>query len=121
MNVAVIGASNKPDRYSYQAVMLLKEKGHTVFPVHQRITDIEGMAVYPSIKNIKEPIDTVSMYVTADISTGLSADIILKKPRRVIFNPGAENSQLEEKLKSEGIKSVNACTLVMLRTNQFNS
>ncbi|MDP8262982.1 MAG: CoA-binding protein [Candidatus Ancaeobacter aquaticus] len=30
MKVAVIGASNKPDRYSYQTVTLLKEKGHEV-------------------------------------------------------------------------------------------
>jgi len=27
MNVAVIGASNKPDRYSYKAVVLLREIG----------------------------------------------------------------------------------------------
>jgi predicted CoA-binding protein len=34
MNVAVLGASNKPDRYSYKAVMLLKEMGHAPYPVH---------------------------------------------------------------------------------------
>ncbi|MCK5215715.1 MAG: CoA-binding protein, partial [Candidatus Omnitrophica bacterium] len=48
MKVAVIGASNKPHRYSYQAVILLKEKGHEVYPVHQRIRDIEGLQVYSS-------------------------------------------------------------------------
>ena len=45
MNVAVIGASDKPERYSYQAVKLLQEKGHTVFPVHQRIRSIEGLFI----------------------------------------------------------------------------
>ena len=119
MNVAVIGASNKPDRYSYQAVMLLKEKGHHVYPVHQRIKDIEGMAVYPSIKDIKEPIDTVSLYVAADISSLLGEEIIVKNPKRIIFNPGAENVELEARAQSAGIKTLNACTLVMLRTNQF--
>ena len=34
MNVAVLGASNKPERYSFKAVRLLREMGHTAFPVH---------------------------------------------------------------------------------------
>ena len=119
MNVAVIGASDKSDRYSYQAVMLLKEKGHEVYPVHQRIKMIEGIPVFASINDISEPIDTVSLYVSTDISNLVSKDILAKKPRRIIFNPGAENPQLFQDAQTIGIKALNACTLVMLRTNQF--
>ena len=60
MKAAVIGASNKPHRYSYQAVMLLKEKGHEVYPVHRRVKEIEGIKVYPSILDIKDFIDTTT-------------------------------------------------------------
>jgi uncharacterized protein len=119
MNVAVIGASDKPDRYSYQAVMLLKEKGHAVYPVHQRIKEIEGMKVYPSIKDIEVEIDTVSMYVAADISDKIAGDILSKKPWRIIFNPGAENSELDRQARDRGIKSINACTLIMLNSGKF--
>src|SRR3989338_8020947 len=103
MNVAVIGASDKTDRYSYQAVKLLQEKGHTVFPVHQRIKSIDGLAVVPSIKDIHEPLDTVTLYVASDISSQLSTDILAQKPRRIIFNPGAENPELEQKAKEQSI------------------
>ena len=48
MNVAVIGASDNPDRYSYKAVKLLEEKGHRVFPVHPRVKIIDGEMVYPT-------------------------------------------------------------------------
>ena len=119
MNVAVIGASDNPERYSYKAVMLLKEKGHAVFPVHQRIKEIEGIKVYPSIKDVPEAIDTVSLYVAADISSKLADDILSLKPRRIIFNPGAENSLLEAKAAAQGVNCLNACTLVMLKTGQF--
>ena len=119
MKVAVIGASDKPDRYSYQAVKLLQEKGHDVYPVHQRIKAIDGLSVYPSIRDVGAPIDTITLYVAADISTALTDDLISKKPRRIIFNPGAENPQLEAKAKQQGILPVNACTLVMLKTGQF--
>jgi len=119
MKVAVIGASNKPDRYSYQAVMLLREKGHEVYPVHPRIREIEGIQVFSSMNVIKDEIDTVSMYVGAAISNSIINDILLLDPRRIIFNPGAENSGLEKIVKEKGVITANACTLVMLKTGQF--
>lgn len=119
MNVAVIGASDKPERFSYQALALLKQKNHKVFPVHQRLKTIEGIAVYPSIKGITEAIDTVSMYVAADISSGIAADILGANPKRIIFNPGAENPDLAQLAQAQGITAVNNCTLVMLRAGQF--
>ncbi len=119
MNVAVIGASDKSDRFSYQAVMLLKEKGHAVYPVHQRIEAIEGMKVYKTIINIPDSIDTVTLYVAADISSSLANDILSTHPKRIIFNPGAENVELEALAEAKGIECVNGCTLVMLRNQQF--
>jgi len=119
MNVAVIGASDKPERFSYQALVLLKQKGHKVFPVHQRLKSIEGQSVYASIKDIPEPIDTVSMYVAADISSGIAGDILGVKPKRIIFNPGAENPQLAQMAQAQGVASIEDCTLVMLRSGAF--
>ena len=108
------------DRFTYDGYRYaFEKKGHEVFPVHQRIKAIEGLAVYPSIQDVKEPVNTISMYVAADISNGLAKDILAKKPRRIIFNPGAENPELAQKAKAEGILPVNACTLVMLNANQF--
>ena len=119
MNVAVIGASNKPERYSYKAVKLLQEKGHTVFPVHKRIKDIDGLTVYESLADIKDPVDTVTLYVSADISSQMADEIANAKPKRIIFNPGAENPALRETLEQHSIRCLNACTLVLLNTSQF--
>ncbi len=119
MNVVVIGASDKPDRYSYQAVKLLQEKGHEVYPVHQRIKAIDGTPVFASIKDVPAAIDTVTMYVSADIADGLTPDILGCNPKRIIFNPGAENPKLAAIAQAQGIKTLEACTLVMLRTGQF--
>jgi hypothetical protein len=59
------------------------------------------------------------MYVNAALSTKYQQDILDLNPTRVIFNPGSENPALEEALKSHGIKVEEACTLVLLRTNQY--
>lgn len=119
MNTAVIGASNNPEKYSYKAVKLLEEKGHRVFPVHPALKDIEGRKVYASILDIPEPVDTVSLYVSKDISTKLMDDIFRKGPRRIILNPGAENPLLADAAKARGVHALEACTLVLLKTNQF--
>ena len=120
MNVAVLGASNKPERYSFQAVKLLAEKGHAVFPVHPALTAIDGMPVFKGLADVPVPIHTLTVYVGPERSSALAAAILAKRPHRVIFNPGAENPALAAQLQSARIDVYNACTLVLLRTGQFD-
>ena len=119
MNVAVLGASKKTERYSYKAVKLLQEKGHTAFPVHPAIDEIDGTRVYKNLSNIPEPIDTVTVYLSPQNSNKTAEDILNSGARRVIFNPGSENPELIEILSKRGFEIVEACTLVMLKTGQF--
>jgi uncharacterized protein len=119
MNVAILGASNKPERYSHQAVVLLARKGHSVFPVNPALAEIEGHPVFKRLADIPAPVHTVTMYVSPSHSIGMADQILAARPERVIFNPGTENPELEEKLAAGGIEIVHACTLVLLRTHQF--
>jgi len=119
MNVAILGASNKPDRYSHKALMLLLEKGHRPYLVHPCLTEIEGFPVYRSLRVIPYPIDTVTVYLSAKNQRVISEDILQSRYRRIIFNPGAENPGLMEQLKKQGKNVLEACTLVMLKTRQF--
>lgn len=119
MNVCVVGASSKPDRYSYKAMKMLQEKGHIVFPVHPKLEEIEGTKVYCAVSDIPEPVDTVTLYVGEKRSTAIADDLVKLKPRRVIFNPGAENPKLKAVLDTLGIQTFEACTLVMIITGLF--
>ena len=117
--VAVLGASPKEDRYSFKAVHLLKEHGHNPIPVHPAGHTVDGIDGVKSLDDVERGVDTLTLYVNAAISSGQHDKIIALQPRRVVFNPGAENPDLAEKLKDAGIEVVEACTLVMLRTEQF--
>jgi predicted CoA-binding protein len=117
--VAVLGASNKPDRYSHQAVLLLKEHGHTVIPIHPALTEIDGTPVTPSLADIDQPVDTLTLYLNPARSAELTEEILDLAPARVIFNPGTESPDLASALTDQGIPHENACTLVLLRSNQF--
>ena len=119
MNVAVLGASNKPERYSHQAVVLLAEMGHSVFPIHPALSSIEGHPAFKRLSDVSEPLHTVSMYVSPAHSAGMANDLVAAKPARVVFNPGTENPALEKQLAAAGIDVLHACTIVLLRTGQF--
>jgi hypothetical protein len=121
MNVAVLGASNKPERYSFQAVKLLAEKGHAVCPVHPALATIDGVPVFKQLGDIPVPLHTLTVYVGPERSTALTAASLAARPQRVIFNPGAENPVLAQQLQAAGIRVENACTLVLLRTGQFDA
>lgn len=117
--VAILGASEKADRYANKAFHMLREYGHRPVPVSPKLKDLEGIPVVASLLEIKEPIDTLTMYVGAERSEKMIPDILKLKPKRVIFNPGSESSKLQKALEENGIEAIEACTLVMLRTNQF--
>ena len=119
MNVALLGASDKPDRYAYLAFQLLREKGHTVFPVHPRLSDIEGVPVFSSLKDIPQPVHTVTLYISKVHSDAMIDQILAVHPARIIFNPGSENEALEVAAGMAGIETLHACTLVLLKIGKF--
>lgn len=117
--VAILGASQKSERYSNKAFHMLKEYGHTPLPISPSLKELEGVKVFANVAEIKVSVDTLTMYVGAAISSAMENEILRLHPKRVIFNPGSENPELEAKLENVGIEVERACTLVLLRTGQF--
>ena len=117
--VAVLGASPKPDRYAYRAMQMLREYGHHAIPVNPAFPEILGEKCYASIADIPGKIDTATLYLGKPRSDLLEAEILASKPRRIIFNPGAENAELAARAEESGIEVIEGCTLVMLRSGTF--
>jgi predicted CoA-binding protein len=117
--VVVLGASNNPDRHSNMAVRRLRDAGYRVIPVNPTLETIEGLAVAQALGEIKDPVDTLTLYVGPQRSHPMTGDIVRLAPKRVVFNPGTESPELAAALDQANIPHVNACTLVMLQTGQF--
>ena len=118
-NVVVVGASKNEERYSNKAMKMLKDYGHNPIPVAPAVDVILGTRVFPTPAAVTGPVDTVTMYVGPTRQGDLIDGIIGLRPKRVIFNPGSENPDEYPRFKAAVIDVVEACTLVMLRTNQF--
>ena len=114
----VIGASENEDRYANRAVRKLKSYGHDVVAIGLREGQIDGVRIHKD-KPALENVDTVTMYVGQHNQPPLYDYILSLKPKRIIFNPGAENAELEAMAEEKGIETVEACTLVMLSIGNY--
>jgi predicted CoA-binding protein len=114
----VIGASPDPARYSNMAVRLLKQYGHEVVPIGTRRGNIEDLEIVNNLPQISDT-ETVTLYLNSERQLPMYEFIFGLKPKRIIFNPGTENPDFWQKAAEKGIETVEACTLVMLRTNQY--
>ena len=114
----VIGASEKQERTSNQAVQLLSDYGHEVVGIGRKagqIADTEIQTGQPVIAKV----DTISMYISPENQTGMYDYLLSLQPKRIIFNPGSENSELAKLAVDNNIVVEEACTLVLLRTGQY--
>lgn len=114
----VLGASENPSRYSNIAINRLRDYKQDVVAIGKRkgkVNDVEIMTEHP----IMDDIDTITLYLNPANQVPYYDYIMSLKPRRVIFNPGTENDDLERKLVQKGVVTQEACTLVMLSTGQY--
>ncbi len=116
----VLGASTKPERYAYKAVALLTNKHFEVAAMGVTNGEIGSVPILKPFTPLDE-IHTVSIYLAPSRQKEYYDYIIELKPKRVIFNPGTENIELAQLLAQANIHWENACTLVLLSTNQYQA
>jgi predicted CoA-binding protein len=114
----VLGASENPNRYSYLAIKRLRANDHEVIAIGNRTGKVDDV----NIETEKVPIEdvhTVTLYLNPTNQKAYYDYIASLKPKRIIFNPGTENDELERKLAQTGTNTMEACTLVLLSTGQY--
>jgi len=114
----VLGASAHPSRYSNMAMNKLKNHGHEVIAIGRRNEETNGIKINSQPITV-DGVDTITLYLNPANQKPYYDYILAIAPKRVIFNPGTENEELETKLKETGIKFIEACTLVLLSTGQY--
>lgn len=115
----VLGATSNPMRYAFLAVQRLLKKGHEVIAVGSKKGHVLGIEIQDKMPHFVPDLNTITLYINPQIQKNYYQPILNLKPRRVIFNPGTENPELEKLCRDAGIEVLEACTLVMLSTDQY--
>lgn len=118
MRTLVVGVSLNADRYANRAVRMLLANGHEVVALGMTPGETDGVRVQTGQPAL-DKIDTVTLYLRAEHQQAIADYLLLLKPRRILFNPGAENAAFAQRARDAGIETMEACTLVLLSTGQF--
>jgi len=114
----VLGATPDSSRYAYLAANRLVNHGNSIVNVGIKTGEVAGVPIEkPEI--IHDDIDTITLYVGTLNQPPLYDYILNTHPKRIIFNPGTENTELREMANEKGIETEYACTLVLLSIGQY--
>jgi len=114
----VIGASVNTDRMSNHAVLSLQKHNFPVRAIGIK-PGIIGETIIETELKIYKDIDTISLYINPTLQKEYYDYILATHPRRIIFNPGTENPELEKLANEHGIQTTEACTLVLLSLGTY--
>lgn len=116
----IIGATTNPARYAFLAAKMLTSYNHEIVPVGIKEGAVEGKEILDIFQKPSVPgVDTVTLYIGPQRQPEYYDYILGLKPKRIIFNPGTENTEFERMAEAKGIETVEGCTLVMLRSGQY--
>lgn len=115
----VIGASPNEERYAYKAARSLENHQHDTVLFGIKRGEINGRKILNDWPETIENLDTVTLYIGPDKQPAMYDQILALNPKRIIFNPGTENTEFVKLAQQKGIETENACTLVLLSTGQY--
>lgn len=116
----IIGASENPGRMANRVIRELRAQGTPVLAIGARPGQVGDVPILTDPAELPgEKVHTVGMYINPGIQPEYYQFIKNLQPERVYFNPGTENPELFQKLREEGINSMNACMMVALTVGTF--
>lgn len=110
--IAIIGASRDRSKFGNQAVRAFAAQGWTVYPIHPRETEIEGLPVVASVEHLPVRPDLVSIYLPPAVTLSVLEGIARRGCNELWLNPGAESDEVVARAEQLGLNVIQACSLV---------
>ena len=106
--IALVGASDRPDRARYGVMQFLQAQGYRVIPVNPRITGehVHGEYVWRELGQIGEPIDIVDIFMKSDSVGPIVDDAIAVGAKAVWMQLGVIDDAAAAKAEAAGLKVV---------------
>ena len=107
-NIAMVGASDRPDRPSHGVMKFLQSHGYRVFPVNPQITGehVHGEFVWRELAQIGEPIDIVDIFRRPQAAGEAVDQAIAVGAKAVWLQLGIVNEEAAQRAEQAGLKVV---------------
>lgn len=116
--IALIGASDRPDRPSYGVMKVLQDHGYRVLPVNPQIPGehIHGEFVWDRLSDIGVPIDIVDIFRNSAAAGAAVDDAIAAGAKAVWMQLGVVNEEAAARAEAAGLKVVmDRCPAIEIR------
>lgn len=115
MEIALIWASNNPEKYGNKIIKDLIGKWYTVYPVNPKEERIEWIKAYKNIKNIYKDYDVINFVVPAEITLKiLESNLDLLKNKKIWCQPWSSDDKVKDFLKNNWFKDYITDSCIML-------
>ncbi|WP_267435434.1 CoA-binding protein [Sphingomonas sp. GM_Shp_1] len=115
--IALVGASDRPDRPSYGVMKRLQDHGYRVIPVNPQITGehVHGEFVFRELGQLGDPIDIVDIFRRSDAVGPIVDEAIAIGAKAVWMQLGVVNEEAAARAEAAGLKVVmNRCPAIEL-------
>lgn len=113
--IAMMGASDRPDRPSYRVMKFLQDQGYRVIPINPRITGehVHGEYVWRELSQLGDPIDLVDIFRNSRDAAEAVDQAIAANARAVWMQLGVINEEAAARAEAAGLKVVmNRCPAI---------
>lgn len=116
--IAMVGASDRPNRPSHGVMKILQDHGYRVFPVNPQISGqhVHGEFVWTELAQIGVPIDIVDVFRRSEAAGNAVDQAIFVGAKAVWMQIGVIDEQAAARAEAAGLKVVmDRCPAIELR------
>ena len=116
--VALVGASDRPDRPSYNVMKVMQDHGYRVIPVNPQITGehVHGEFVFRELAQLGDAIDLVDIFRRSEAAGEAVDQAIAIGTKAVWMQLGIVNEAAAARAEAAGLKVVmDRCPAIELR------
>ena len=103
---AILGLSNNPDRAAYSVAALLKQKGHTIIPVHPKAETVHGEKGYATLGEIPVKVDVVDFFINSELVSRNVDSAIAIDAKAIWLQLGVIDAESVAKAEAAGLTAI---------------